>query len=249
MCGHADIDGKDSMGGRIRRIDLGVNCYLIDVECGYVLIDTGFPARRDKLDAQLAAAGCGPGELRLIVLTHGDVDHAGNCAHLRRTHHVPSAIHRQDVEMVRSGDMGVGRKGKPDRQVPLFRFMVWTTGLLNKFTGMGADFVVFEPDLLLEDGQDLSGYGLDARVVHLPGHSSGSIGILTYDGDLFCGDLLVNMTRPSLHFFIDDLTRADESIRKLSRLGVETVHPGHGKPFPLGQLSMLGRSHGRLRRS
>ena len=102
MCGHADIDGKDSMVGRIRRIDLGVSCYLIDVECGHVLIYTGFPARRDKLDAQRAAAGCGPGELRLIVLTHGDVDHAGNCAHLRRTHHVPSAIHRQDVGMVRS---------------------------------------------------------------------------------------------------------------------------------------------------
>ena len=44
MCGHADIDGKDSMVGRIRRINLGVNCYLIDVECGHVLIDTGFPA-------------------------------------------------------------------------------------------------------------------------------------------------------------------------------------------------------------
>ena len=29
------------MVGRIRRIDFGVNCYLIDVEGGYVLIDTG----------------------------------------------------------------------------------------------------------------------------------------------------------------------------------------------------------------
>jgi len=239
----------DSMASRIRRVNLGANCYLIDVECGYVLIDTGFPSKRDKLDAKLAAAGCGPGELRLIALTHGDLDHAGNCAHLRRTHHAPVAIHGRDAEMVRSGDMRVGRKDRPDRHAPMFRFMVWTTGLLTKITGTGADFEVFEPDLLLEHGQDLSAYGLDARVVHLPGHSSGSIGILTGDGDLFCGDLLVNVTRPSLHFYIDDLTRAHESMRKLSSLGVETVHPGHGKPFPLGQLVTQGRSRGRFRRS
>jgi glyoxylase-like metal-dependent hydrolase (beta-lactamase superfamily II) len=235
------------MIGRIRRIDFGVNCYLIDVEGGCVLIDTGFPSKRDKLDAELSAAGCGPDDLRLIVLTHGDVDHAGNCAHLRRTHHAAIAIHRQDAEMVRSGDMGVGRKDEPDRITLMFRFITWASGLLNKITGTDAGFEAFEPDVLLDDEQDLSAYGLDARVVHLPGHSSGSIGILTGDGDLFCGDLLVNVTRPSLHFYIDDLTRADESVRKLSSLGVETVHPGHGKPFHLRQLD--GRSDGTLRRS
>jgi hypothetical protein len=41
------------MVDRMRRIDFGVNCYLIDVEGGYVLIDTSFPNKRDKLDAEL----------------------------------------------------------------------------------------------------------------------------------------------------------------------------------------------------
>jgi glyoxylase-like metal-dependent hydrolase (beta-lactamase superfamily II) len=226
------------MVGKVRRIDFGVNCYLIDVEGGYVLIDTSFPSKRDQLDAELAAAGCGPDELLLIVLTHGDVDHAGNCAHLRSALHAPIAIHRQDADMVRSGDMGAGRKDKPDRHTIAFRFLTWSSGLLSKITGTGAGFEVFEPDVLLEDGQDLSVYGLDARVVHLPGHSSGSIGILTADGDLFCGDLLVNVMRPAIHFYVDDLARADESIRKLNGLGVGTVYPGHGKPFPLRRLSI-----------
>jgi hydroxyacylglutathione hydrolase len=238
---HAEADGEDSMVGRIRRIDFGVNCYLIDVEGGYVLIDTSFPRKRDKLDAELAAAGCGPDNLRLIVLTHGDVDHAGNCAHLRSTHHAPIAIHRQDAEIVRSGDMDAGRKDKPDRHTLAFRFLTWAFGLLYKITKTDADFETFEPDVLLDDGQDLSAYGLDARVVHLPGHSSGSIGILAGDGDLFCGDLLVNVMRPSLHYYIDDLAQAHESIRKLSGLGVETVYPGHGKPFPLSELPIPGR--------
>lgn len=229
------------MVGRIRRIDFGVNCYLIDVEGGHVLIDTSFPNKRDKLDAELAAAGCEPDKLRLIVLTHGDVDHAGNSAHLRGTHHAPIAIHRHDAEMVRTRDMTAGRSDKPDRHTRAFRFLTWTSGLLNKITKKGTNFDAFEPDVLLEDEQDLSTYGLDARVVHLPGHSSGSIGILTGDGDLFCGDLLVNVMRPSLHYYMDDLAQAHASIRKLNGLGVKTVYPGHGKPFRSSELPRPGR--------
>ena len=40
-------------------------------------------------------------------------------------------------------------------------------------------------DLYVEDGYDLSAHGLAAQVVHIPGHSSGSIGVLTAAGDLF----------------------------------------------------------------
>jgi glyoxylase-like metal-dependent hydrolase (beta-lactamase superfamily II) len=136
--------------------------------------------------------------------------------------------------------MEVGRKPTPDRHTVAFRFITWVAGLLSKLKA-GVDFETFEPDVLLEDGQDLSSYGLNARVVHLPGHSSGSIGVLTGDGDLFCGDLLVNLLRPSLHYYIDDVVRANESIRRLSGLGVATVYPGHGKPFPLNELPVLGR--------
>ena len=231
-----------SMVGRIRRIDFGVNCYLIDVEGGRILIDTSFPDKQGKLDAELAGAGGGPAnDLRLIVLTHGDVDHAGNCAHLRRTHDVPIAIHRQDAEMVRSGDMASAGSDTPDRHTVAFRFMTWAAGLLNNLTNAGVEFEPSSRTCSSRTEDDLSAYGLNARVVHLPGHSSGSIGILTGDGDLFCGDLLVNVLRPSLHYYIDDLAQANESIRKLSDLGVGTVYPGHGKPFPLIDLPIPGR--------
>jgi glyoxylase-like metal-dependent hydrolase (beta-lactamase superfamily II) len=221
---------------RVRAIDFGVSCYLVSVGPGFVLIDTSFPSKREELDAELAAAGCSPGRLRLIVLTHGDVDHAGNASHLRTVHGCPVAIHRLDAEMVRSGDMGVGRKAKPDRRALAFRVIVWASGVRDRLTGSTARFDAFEPDVLLEDGQDLAPFGFDARVVALPGHSAGSIGVLSADGDLFCGDLLVNFTKPGLHFYIDDLARARESVAKLRGLGVGTVYPGHGKPFAMDRL-------------
>ncbi len=89
------------------------------------------------------------------------------------------------------------------------------------------------PDLYVEDGQDLSEYGLDAQVLHIPGHSKGSIGILTTSGDLFCGDLFENMKQPAVNSIMDNVVAANASIEKLEELKINTVHPGHGEPFPM----------------
>jgi glyoxylase-like metal-dependent hydrolase (beta-lactamase superfamily II) len=56
---------------------------------------------------------------------------------------------------------------------------------------------MFKPDLYIDEGYDFSGYGFDAKVLELPGHSKGSIGTLMTSGDLFCGDLLVNTDKPA----------------------------------------------------
>lgn len=91
----------------------------------------------------------------------------------------------------------------------------------------------FEPDFYIEDGYDFYQYGFDARVLHIPGHSRGSIGILTKERDLFCGDLLANTNKPDIWSIIDDSAIADASIRKLKSAEINTVYPGHGKPFPM----------------
>ncbi len=210
-----------------------VNCYLVKTAGGYVLIDTGLDRQRAHLERHLAGAGCKPGNLVLIVLTHGDTDHAGNCAYLRKKYGARIAIHHSESQVVERGDMTLSRKY-------LSRFAK-TAFLL---VGLGRSDR-FEPDLYLEDGQDLSAYGFDARVVHLPGHSHGSIGILMEDGDasaghgqiLFCGDLLTNPGKPGLNALMDDHAAANDSLRKLSGLEISTVYPGHGKPFPMQAVS------------
>ena len=108
-------------------------------------------------------------------------------------------------------------------------------------TGFGmtpADIINLYTDiavLLIDEGYDLSEYGLDATVIHLPGHTTGSIGILTNDGDLFCGDLLLNIEKPSPHEGVDDPAEMKASIEKVIKLKINTVHPGHGKPFTMEQ--------------
>jgi glyoxylase-like metal-dependent hydrolase (beta-lactamase superfamily II) len=94
----------------------------------------------------------------------------------------------------------------------------------------------FRPDVLLEDGTELSGYGLDARIVSIPGHSQGSIGVLTSSGNLYCGDLFENRKEPALNSLIDDPETARDSLERLMGMGIKTVYPGHGQSFLLEQM-------------
>ena len=69
----------------------------------------------------------------------------------------------------------------------------------RKFT-----FDKFKPDIYLTDGQNLNEYGFNATVVHIPGHTKGSIGILTDDGNLFAGDTFTNNKKPDIANYIEN---------------------------------------------
>ena len=198
-----------------------VNCYIVPAGSGFVLIDTGASNGRRPLERELEKAGCGPGDLKLIVLTHGDFDHTGNAASLRRRFGTRIAMHRDDAGMIERGDIFWNRKGRH----PAIRA---AAAFLFGF-GRGERCT---PDLFVDEGDDLSEHGFPARVVHVPGHSRGSIGILTTDGALFCGDLLEYRGKPVLNRIIDDRAAALASVERLRGLPARMVYTGHGPPFP-----------------
>jgi len=201
-----------------------VNCYLIKNDADYILIDTGPSNRRSDLEKELGSRGCKPGNLKIVVLTHGDFDHTGNAAYLREKFGTKIAMHYDDSGMVEHGNMFWNRE-KSNFLIRMIAPIFFGFGKAKRF----------KPDLYIKDGDDLSEYGFDAKVLDIPGHSKGSIGILTADGDLICGDLLENTSKPSLNSIMDDLTAAKASAKKLNRLSINKVYPGHGKPFTMGK--------------
>ncbi len=202
-----------------------VNCYLVQDAAGSFLIDTGSSNQRAALDRELDAAGCQPGSLKLIVLTHGDFDHAANAAYLREKFRAPVAMHKDDFGMVERGDMFWNRT-KGNGLIKSLAPLLFGFSRSDRFT----------PDMALADGLDLSPHGFEATVVTLPGHSKGSIGILTPGGILFCGDLLENVKRPAVGSIMDDTAVAAASVEKLKGLGITTVYPGHGQAFEFDAL-------------
>jgi len=204
-----------------------VNAYLIRADDGFILIDTGFRSNRKALDAALIGAGCGVGDLKLIVITHGDADHSSNAVYLRQKCGAKIAMHRAEIDAVESGNMFRSRGTlSPLRQLlkPLMSLFRLKKG--DRFT----------PDVLLAEGDRLIEYGLDATVYHVPGHTRGSLAVLTADGAFFSGDFLENRTRPSIATFVDDATVLRTEFERIKTLNIQTVYPGHGKPFALEEI-------------
>ncbi len=217
------------MEQKITAINLaGVNSYLVKTITGYALIDTGYSSRRAFLEKRLRDSGCLPGILKLVILTHGDMDHTGNASYLREKYGAKIAIHADDAGMIERGDMNWNRKTKSDRTGITFKIMAVISPLMSRL----AETENFKPDLTIDESTDLSIYGLEARIIHLPGHSKGSIGVLTLAGDLFCGDFVYNMPGFNL---INDLADHRSSLEKLKKLDIKMVYPGHGKPIPIGK--------------
>lgn len=198
-----------------------VNCYLVKGASGFVLVDSGFSTQRKELLRRLEAAGCRPGELKMIVITHGDFDHTGNAAVLRARYSCPIGMHPGDCGMAEQGDMFYGRK----QGNALLR---WLSPRVMGFRPADR----FQADLVLAEGFDLAAYGWEARVVELPGHSQGSIGVLSADGNLFCGDLLDN-TSGKVGPGMGDPADFISSINRVKGMEVCRIYPGHGQAFEL----------------
>ena len=216
----------------IARLALGsgafsVNAYLIETDRGFVLVDTGMRSHRATLEKRLAEAGCTPGALSLILITHGDADHIGNAAYLRSTFAAPIAMNHGDVGMTSKGDIFAGRQ-RPG----------WFARTILPIFARVREEDRFEPDVLVDEDSNLADYGLpEARVLLLRGHSSGSIALLLADGSLVCGDVLENRSKPRLGSIMDDVSQAQASVDRLRTMSVTTVYPGHGTPFEMDDVT------------
>lgn len=226
----------------ILRIDLGgVNGYLLKNEGRFILVDTGghmfldkpFTDRRDMLVSQLEKNGVTDANLELIILTHGDNDHACNAAYIRDKYHSRIAMHAEDAFMVRKSDSECYKINANYRSLPLkliFKMMDQKIKLLME--KVYAEFEVFEPDILLEHGQSLSEYGFEGTVLHAPGHTSGSICILDSEGNLIAGDLFTRSKKKlSLAINAQNFGTMKESAEIILQNRIVHIYPGHGEPF------------------
>ena len=212
------------MPTQIYPLRFGINrCYLVQDD-GIIMIDGGPPNKSIAFQKLIKHLPINANDIRLIILTHGDFDHCGNAAYLRNKFSTQIAMNKDDSGMVEHGDM-LWNRNKQNFLIRIFFRLFFRLSKSDRF----------KPDLRIDKGYDVSGYGFDAKVLDIPGHSKGSIGILTASNDLFCGDLLVNTDKPAKNTLIDDSVELDTSVEKLKTLKIKTVYPGHGKPFQMEQ--------------
>lgn len=216
------------MADSIVRLDLGmVNVYLVTNERGFFLVDTGLRMHRAQVDALLRGAGCSAGDLKLILVTHGDADHAANAAYLRTCYGAKIAMHRAEAPAVEHGNMFLSRG-------PLSFGRRLVKPVMSLFRLRKRDR--FSPDIFIQDGDRLDEHGWNAVALHVPGHTAGSLAVLSDEGHFFSGDFLENRRRPSIATLVDDREALMYSFRRIEQMSIRTVHPGHGDPFSLDEL-------------
>jgi hydroxyacylglutathione hydrolase len=191
----------------IQRLRLGSNSYLLQVEGGFIVVDTGMPWEWGKLGRALRGL-----QLRGVVLTHHHLDHVGGARRLWEERHVPVFVHSEDLPYI------AGLTPRPP--FPLPGLGAWLANLPRSLPR--------EALTPVEEGEDLFGW----RVVHLPGHTPGQIGLLRGD-DFIAADAFLVRNRgpqPPAKAVSADLPEALRTLREIAALPFSTAWVGHGPP-------------------
>lgn len=197
----------------IRRF-LYFNLYVIKGKNGDVLIDTGFIGMKRALKRWLDKFN-----IKLVILTHAHVDHTWNAAYIKNLYKCKLALSKDDIENIDNRNI----KSTPSTN----KHKNWTKLMnygMKKFVPQK-----YKIDMKLNNNQTIKKYGLDLKIVSLPGHTDGSIGVL-YKDYLFAGDALVNRKKqPQIAYQNQHNKKALSSYQKIMELAPKIIFVGHDK--------------------
>ena len=173
-----------------------------------VLIDTGFPGQIEDLHVAMEKVGVSFDKLKVIILTHQDIDHIGSLPEILQefgsnikvyAHELDKPYIQGDLPLLKDGHIENPPKGKVN-------------------------------DTLI-DGQELSFCG-GIRVIYTPGHTPGHISLyLKQSKTLIAGDSMysVNGIIGGIHApTVLDIKEARLSLKKYLDLDIESVICYHG---------------------
>lgn len=181
------------------------NIYLI-IDETIALVDAGTGRHFDVVTKNLQKFGLAPSDIGLIINTHCHYDHVGGDRAFLNAADCEVAIHELDAGPLREGD-----------------------GIITCAVLLGEELEPLEPTRLLHDGDHIELGELVLEVLYTPGHTRGSICLydrerqVLFSGDtVFCGGI-GRTDHPT-----GDRDEMINSIRRLAKLKVQKLLPGHG---------------------
>ncbi|MRS12928.1 MAG: MBL fold metallo-hydrolase [Actinobacteria bacterium] len=193
---------------RVRRLTLGpldTNCWLVDDAVG------GPALVIDPADEpQVILDALSPRAVEAVVLTHCHFDHLAAAGAVLRASGARLLVPAADAAYI-TDTVGTG--------AALFGF----------------SDVAPEADGMLAEGDVICAGELRLSVLETPGHTPGSICLLSH-GHLIAGDTLFAGSIGRTDFPRGDMSAMRRSIARLAELPDETVvHPGHGPETTIGR--------------
>ena len=182
------------------------NCYIVGSESDKqgMIIDPGGKAK--QILKKVEGLGL---DIKLILLTHGHIDHTGALKAVKEATGAEVAVHGDDAESLGKQPFGI---------------------VLGLFYPAPPP-----PDRLLKEGDSIDVGDFHFEVLHTPGHSQGGICLLG-EGVVFSGDTLFNHSIGRTDLPGGSYDKLMTSIQtKLMTLPDNTVvYPGHGGETTIG---------------
>ena len=168
-----------------------INFYGLKGEDGWTLVDCGLP---DSVQSWVHE-GVISGNINKLIITHADADHFGSGAWLKTTYpEIEITCHPDDQAYIEDHQLIVKNRYDLARQEFGFGYPQATLDIL--LTICGEDFKV---DSTVQNNDVLSLAGDDWKVYHLPGHSTGHIGLVRLkDGVFIMGDAFLSDGPPDV---------------------------------------------------
>ena len=216
------------------------NVYVIEGSDGHILVDSGWDSQESlwALQEGIKAANLKLRDITKVVITHIHPDHYGLSSKIKQICGAQVAIHRIDAGFIsprykdfanlikKTGEL-LRQNGVPDNELPqLKEASLW----MNKYVTPDA------PEVMLEDGDTISNDSFEFEVLWTPGHSPGHICLYERERRfILTGDHVLYDTTPHVGLNPQSgdnpLGNYISSLKKLERLKVHFILPGHGPMF------------------
>lgn len=144
-----------------------INAFLIKTPNGLILIDSGLPGTEKKIEKILLKNNFTFSDIKLIVVTHAHVDHAGNALKIQELSWAKIVGHENELQYF------LGEKEMTFCSTWWFGDLFFKTNLIQE------KYRPFTPDILLNKNEiyDLRSLGISWYIWHSPGHTNWSISV------------------------------------------------------------------------
>lgn len=197
-----------------------------------ILFDCGCDDGAESFKAACEDNDIGFGDISLIIIGHGHVDHYANARIIKELTGAPLMCHALAEKTLREG-------GRPT-MVPRNELgrRIWQDTQENDPVPYVSSVI---PDIVVEGEVSLKPYGIDGKLIETPGHSPCSMTLLLDSGtaftSAFVGDILLASPLDNslcAAWFADDNQVLFSSIEKV--LGIaDIIYSGHGGPYTISE--------------
>lgn len=180
------------------------NVYVVKDTLKTVMIDTGLYQTFEYVTEELEKIGLRPEDINIVINTHEHFDHIGGNAHLFKTAVI--AAHRSAATKIELQDEYVTHMKQNRHEGGEFAVNLWLENRALIWTGE---------------------YKL--KILHTPGHTSGSICIYDpFKHFMFTGDTIVRGQYLTPMLESGSASEFVNSVERLLTLKIRTLYPGHG---------------------